>query len=646
MTLRKRFALYVSALILLTVFTGTVLFSMIETQQIEYEIAAKAKQQLDSTRQVLTVTDALISEQVKSAMRLLIERGEALGPASLGESVLIKDKIVPNLLFGTQPQAAHYALVDGVTKIAGGTATLFVKSGDEFVRIATNVKKDNERAIGTILDPKGKAIAAIRQGQAFYGLVDILGNPFLTGYEPIRDAQGQVIGVWYVGYKIDMAAVQEVVDKSRLLNTGFMAILDYQSKVRFRSAHVSDEQVQALLKENTGWDVSRYQFDKWGFSVLAAYPRAEAADIVRQRALMITFAGVVACVVIIGLLMPFLGRLVLKPLGGEPSQATATATRIAHGDLTQPLAISTSATENLLAAMATMQQKLGHVFQQITHMAGSLSAGANQVATAEREIGSASYHKAQATAASAASIEQLKTSISEVSQTVGHTEENSQQTAKLAEDGEKLVRETAVEMDLISHTVSQSTQQIQTLFQHSQDIGGIANVIKEIADQTNLLALHAAIEAARAGEQGRGFAVVADEVRKLAERTASATTEIGRMIETIQLETHSAVEAMAAVNPQVEKGLARAQSASAMLVEIHRQALDSLNKVRDVAVMTREQVSTATEIANHVGYIATMAEQTNASTQHNAVAAEQLEALADQLRQAIAFFRLPHHLTS
>ena len=646
MTLRKRFALYVSALILLTVFSGTVLFSMIETQQNEYEIAAKAKHQLDTTRQVLTVTDVLVSEQVKSAMRLLIERGEALGPASLGDSVPIKDKTVPNLLFGTQPQAAHYALVDGVTKIAGGTATLFVKNGDEFVRIATNVKKDNERAIGTILDPKGKAIAAIRQGQAFYGLVDILGNPFLTGYEPIRDNQGQVIGIWYVGYKIDMAAVQEVVDKSRLLNTGFMAILDYQSKVRFRSGHVSDEQVQTLLKENTGWDISRYQFDKWGFSVLAAYPRAEAVDMVRQRALMITLAGVVACVVIIGLLMVLLSRLVLKPLGGEPSHATATATRIAHGDLTQPLSVSASTTENLLAAMATMQQKLGHVFQQITQMAGSLSGGAKEVATAAREIGSASYHQAQATAASAASLEQLKTSISEVSQTVGHTEENSQQTAKLAEDGEKLVRETAVEMDLISQTVSQSTQQIQTLFQHSQDIGGIANVIKEIADQTNLLALNAAIEAARAGEQGRGFAVVADEVRKLAERTASATTEIGRMIETIQFETHSAVEAMEAVNPQVEKGLARAQSASAMLVEIHRQALDSLNKVRDVAVMTREQVSTATEIANHVGYIASMAEQTNASTQHNAVAAEQLESLANQLRQAIAFFRLPHHLMS
>lgn len=641
MTLRKRFAVYVSALIVLTVLTGTVFFSFIETARIKEEIMGRSKQQIATTLQVLSVTDALVSEQVKSSMRLLIERGQSLGQASLGEGVTVKDKTVPNLLFGHQPQAMDYQLVDGVTKIAGGTATLFVKSGEEFVRIATNVKKGDERAIGTILDPNGKAIAALRNGKAFYGLVDILGNPFLTGYEPILDANGQTIGVWYVGYKIDMAAVKDIVNKSRLLDSGFMAILDYQSKVRFRSEHINDAQVSALIQDHAGWEVTQHQFDKWGFSVVAAYPQAEAAHIVRERAIVITVAGLVACVVIIGLMVSLLGRLVLKPLGGEPDHAMAAVSQIARGDLTQPLLPAEShGAVNLLTAMSSMQRKLTEVFQNINTMAGSLSHGAKEVANTAREIGIASSNQAQATCASAASIEELKTSMSDISHTVMHTEENSHQTAKLAEDGAKLVQETATEMDLISQTVSQSTTQIQTLLQHSQEIGGVANVIKEIADQTNLLALNAAIEAARAGEQGRGFAVVADEVRKLAQRTAGATTEIDRMIETIQLETYSAVEAMAAVTPQVEKGVSRAQSASVMLAEIHRQALDSLKKVRDVAAMTCAQVSTATDIAHHVGYIATMAEQTNASTQNNVVAAEQLDALAHDLRQAISFFRV------
>ena len=83
----------------------------------------------------------------------------------------------------------------------GGTATIFVKNGDEFVRVATNVKKDDgSRAIGTILDPKGKAIASIQKNEAFYGDVDILGKPYVTGYEPILDSSKAIIGIYYVGY--------------------------------------------------------------------------------------------------------------------------------------------------------------------------------------------------------------------------------------------------------------------------------------------------------------------------------------------------------------------------------------------------------------------------------------------------------------
>src|SRR5262249_49914030 len=76
----------------------------------------------------------------------------------------------------------------------------FVKSGDDYVRVSTNVPGSVQgRALGTILDPKGKAIANINKGEAFYGEVDILGKPYLTGYDPIKDASGKVIGIWYVG---------------------------------------------------------------------------------------------------------------------------------------------------------------------------------------------------------------------------------------------------------------------------------------------------------------------------------------------------------------------------------------------------------------------------------------------------------------
>ena len=97
----------------------------------------------------------------------------------------------------------NFTLVDEVVEEVGGTATIFAKSGADYVRVATNVKKDDgSRAIGTILDPKGKVIEFINMNEAFYGEATILGKPHLTGYEPMHDALNNVIGIYYFGYMV------------------------------------------------------------------------------------------------------------------------------------------------------------------------------------------------------------------------------------------------------------------------------------------------------------------------------------------------------------------------------------------------------------------------------------------------------------
>jgi hypothetical protein len=141
---------------------------------------------------------------VQTAIKLLKSKAAALGAPSVKGEEAVAGKSVPALYFGETRINNNFALVDEVQKEMGGTATLFVKSGDEFVRVATNVKKpDGSRAIGTVLDPKGKAIAALAKGESFFGDVDILGKPYVAGYEPIRDAGKNVIGVYYVGYPKD-----------------------------------------------------------------------------------------------------------------------------------------------------------------------------------------------------------------------------------------------------------------------------------------------------------------------------------------------------------------------------------------------------------------------------------------------------------
>ena len=114
----------------------------------------------------------------------------------------------------------------------------------------------------------------------------------------------------------------------------------------------------------------------------------------------------------------------------------------------------------------------------------------------------------------------------------------------------------------IRSSIEQSSQTIKRLSNSTEEIGKIVMVINAIADQTNLLALNAAIEAARAGEAGRGFSVVADEVRKLAERTTTATKEIGQMIGTVQSQARDAVHIMENGSIGMEEGLRLAEAAA------------------------------------------------------------------------------------
>ncbi len=112
----------------------------------------------------------------------------------------VADKDVPNLFFGKKKINLNYDSVDDIKKSFGGTATVFVKSGDEFIRVSTNVLKDDgTRALGTQL-ARNKAYDAIVKGETFCGEVEILGSPYDTCYEPIKNGK-ETIGIYYVGFK-------------------------------------------------------------------------------------------------------------------------------------------------------------------------------------------------------------------------------------------------------------------------------------------------------------------------------------------------------------------------------------------------------------------------------------------------------------
>jgi methyl-accepting chemotaxis protein len=161
------------------------------------------------------------------------------------------------------------------------------------------------------------------------------------------------------------------------------------------------------------------------------------------------------------------------------------------------------------------------------------------------------------------------------------------ETKETSQTGERILDETVSKIETIARIVEGSSDLVNALGEQTKRISSIVNTIREIADQTNLLALNAAIEAARAGESGRGFAVVADEVRKLAERTSSATGEIGQMIQAIQSETRSVCSSM-------DRGLSEVTQG----VELANKAGGAIKQMRDGATRVVEVIH---ELSKTVG---------------------------------------------
>lgn len=313
--LQWQVVLPVAVFMALVVFGGAIWTTLSHAQQLAREVAQEADWQARDTVRLLEVIDALTMEQTRAAMRLLQERGAELGqPRRLGETAEVLDRTVPRLYLGDTAMTENHALVDSVTATMGGTATLFVRDNDDFIRVTTNVFSQGRRAIGTALAPRGRAIAEIRQGRAYYGLVDILGEPYLTGYEPMRSAEGDVIGIWYVGFKLDMQILRERVSESGLLETGFVALLDSSEQIRFHSRHVEPEGIQSVLSNSAGWNLQRTEFPSWGFTIITAYPEHELRAMAWAQAWRIGLASVLVALLLVGILFLMVRTLVARPI--------------------------------------------------------------------------------------------------------------------------------------------------------------------------------------------------------------------------------------------------------------------------------------------------------------------------------------------
>jgi len=384
--------------------------------------AQESESALNDFHMLLSVTHDLLSEKVAASMKGFQADARRLGAPSLGRLVAVGSEQVPDLLFGGTTQANRFELVDATASRMGGTATLFTRRGNDFIRISTNVKQpDGSRAIGTPLDPKGKAIRALREGQAFYGLVTILGNHYLTGYEPVQSAGGATIGAFYVGYRIDsLSRVTQAVNGTNILTTGFRSLIDTEGKPVFIPDHLTPESARAVLGsgalQGKAWKLTRKPFEPWGYTLVAAYPEEEVSRpilYIRLIALVVGLGGTLAVMFVFRL---FLRRLLLAPV-------QALLEGIQRKDLTfQIQNLSEDEIGELGHAYNESNAQSRNIFRLLVEDAERVAGGSVQLSATSEQMRTTADEIAQAGERQRRSMTNVSGAMSELSRLIGQVE--------------------------------------------------------------------------------------------------------------------------------------------------------------------------------------------------------------------------------
>ncbi|TFY94373.1 methyl-accepting chemotaxis protein [Pseudomonas nabeulensis] len=355
----------------------------------------------------------------------------------------------------------------------------------------------------------------------------------------------------------------------------------------------------------------------------------------------LAFKLVVGLLVLATALTVLFAWLLTRSITVPIAQALEAAEEVAEGNLTRPIKVDgNDEAGRLLAAMAKMQDKLRDTLQRIAGSATQLASAAEELNAVTDESARGLTQQNNEIEQAATAVNEMTSAVEEVARNAVSTSEASRNATTSAGDGRDLVQETVSAIERMSGDVQATASLIGDLANESRDIGKVLDVIRGLADQTNLLALNAAIEAARAGEAGRGFAVVADEVRALAHRTQQSTSEIERMIGSIQAGTEHAVDSMRNSTERAESTLNIAKGAGMSLDTINTAIVEINERNLVIASAAEEQAQVAREVDRNLVNIRDLSVQSATGASQTSAASSELSRLAVDLNGMVGRFRL------
>ena len=353
------------------------------------------------------------------------------------------------------------------------------------------------------------------------------------------------------------------------------------------------------------------------------------------------FTLVVGLLIIATILTMLFAWLLTRSITQPIAAALEAAETIAEGNLTRPIKVDgTDEAGRLLLAMQKMQEKLRDTLMRISGSATQLASAAEELNAVTDESARGLSQQNNEIEQAATAVNEMTSAVEEVARNAVSTSEASKNATASAGDGRDLVQETVNAIERMSGDVQSTADLIGNLAEESRDIGKVLDVIRGLADQTNLLALNAAIEAARAGEAGRGFAVVADEVRALAHRTQQSTSEIERMIGSIQGGTEQAVGSMRNSTERAESTLNIAKGAGLALDTINSAVVEINERNLVIAAAAEEQAAVAREVDRNLVNIRDLSAQSSNGASQTSAASGELTRLAVDLNSMVSRFSL------